>query len=184
MRRIVILGCPGSGKSTLARELGSILALEVFHPGVHYLEPGGSLRTEAERDAILQREVLARDSWIFEGTERRTLDLRLRAADTAVFLDFPTALCLWRVVLRGTVRRNRPAPDLAPGCKPYLNRQVLGWVLSFRRDYRPDILAALSRHGRGLRIVVLRRPSEVRRFLAGLRDAPGLRAASPARSGV
>lgn len=95
MRRIVILGLPGSGKSTLARRLGAARGLPVFHLDQAYWQAGWvaaepeAFRAEVERIAALP-------AWVIEGNCHDTIEPRLRAADTLVYLDMPP----WRTVRR------------------------------------------------------------------------------------
>src|SRR4051812_43283485 len=54
--------------------------------------------------------------WIMDGNYSGTLAARLSRADTIVFLDMPTALCLWRVLCRTLRHIGRTRDDMAKGC--------------------------------------------------------------------
>jgi hypothetical protein len=67
--------------------------------------------------------------------------VRLRAADTVVFLDFSPARCAWRVI-----RRSRERADF------------WRWLLAYRRRSRPLLLQAIAEYAAGAEIHVLRTP--------------------------
>src|SRR4051794_10978137 len=97
MERILVIGSGGAGKSTLARRMGQVLDLPVVHLDVLFWKPGWieTPRPEFERKfgAIIEGP-----RWVMDGNYSGTLELRIRAADSVVFLDFPPLLCLWRVI--------------------------------------------------------------------------------------
>ena len=72
-----------------------------------------------------------------DGNYSSTLAARLSRADTVVFLDMPTALCLWRVLCR-TLRHlmdiGRTRDDMAKGCLERSDWPFLKYVYSYRRD--------------------------------------------------
>ena len=98
MKRVAILGRGGAGKSALAQKLSHALDLPVSELDSLFWQP--HLRPTPERDwAEIQRKLVARDRWIIDGDlgpYDSALELRLRAADTVIVLDFP----LWRCVRR------------------------------------------------------------------------------------
>lgn len=87
MKKIIIPGCPGSGKSTFARALQKQTGLPLFYLDRMNWNPD---RTTVEKDVFLERlqEVLSREEWILDGNYGSTIELRLQACDTAVFLKF------------------------------------------------------------------------------------------------
>jgi adenylate kinase family enzyme len=99
MRRVLILGCSGSGKSTFARRLGALTGLHVVHLDQLYRQPGWLEPSQEQWLALLKRELEA-EAWIMDGHMGSSLPLRLRAADTAIFFDFPTWICVRRVASR------------------------------------------------------------------------------------
>ncbi|MGI8925216.1 MAG: hypothetical protein ACR2HN_01055 [Tepidiformaceae bacterium] len=169
-RRVAIIGNGGSGKSTLARELGPLLGLPVVHLDVEHWRPGWTEPPLPEWQARV-RELVAAEAWVIDGNYGGTIDVRLAAADTVVFLDFPTPTCTWRVIKRATVHRRHPRPDMAEGCREKLDPHFIKWVWTYRRLRRPAILALLERFRSGRTIVVLRNPREMREWLTGLQAA-------------
>ena len=112
VRKIAIIGCGGAGKSTLAHRLGDVLGLPVVHLDQHYWRPGWVEPDKATFHAQLA-ELLAADAWVLDGNYSGTLEVRAAAADVVVFLDFPRALCLYRVFARWWRWRGHTRPDLA-----------------------------------------------------------------------
>jgi adenylate kinase family enzyme len=99
LRKILIIGCSGAGKSTLARQVGRITDLPVIHLDQHYWPPGWQEPDRATWRCKVSA-LIAQPRWVMDGNYRRTLALRLAEADTVIFLDFPTWLCLVRVLRR------------------------------------------------------------------------------------
>ncbi len=140
MKRIMIFGASGSGKSTLARELGAITGLPVVHIDPMYWKPGWVQRDTAETAALV-RAAMARDKWVFDGNHHATFAERIARADTVVFLDFPTVLRLWRVILRTLRFLGRTRPDMEAGCPERFNGEfIFKWVAGYRRrSYARDL---------------------------------------------
>ena len=159
-----MIGPPGAGKSVFAERLGRLLGIEVFHLDSLYWRRG--VPPSPEEWATLERAVIERGQWIIDGNYSATLAARLQAADTAVFLDFPSFICLARFVRRRF--QGGYAPGMPPGRRPSVNWATLRGIVSFRNDHRPAFLEELAKREDGLRIVVLRTQRAVRRFLAEL----------------
>ena len=181
VRRVLIIGSGGSGKSYLARELGPRLDLPVVHLDPLFWKPGWVETPEPQWRAI-QQVLVRRPAWIIDGNHASTLDVRLPAADTVVFLDMPRWLCMTRVVTRSLRHRRRARIDRAEGCRERLNWSFLKWVWTFPKHGREQIEDALARHGDGTEVIVLRRRRDITRFVR--RSAPEVGArkvTSPAR---
>ncbi len=164
VRRIAIIGPGGTGKSTLARELGGLLGIAPVHLDALYWRPGWVEPPRDEWRALVQ-ELTRGERWILDGNYSGTLDLRLAAADTVIFLDLPRVRCLWRVLSRWLRFRGRPRPDMAPGCAERLTWDFVTWIWTFPSRRRPEILRQLDACRDSTRIVHLRHPTDVRRFL-------------------
>ena len=167
MKKILIIGSGGAGKSTLSRQLGAILNLEVIHLDALYWHSGWVETPKPEWRQIVQ-ELTVRESWVMDGNYSGTMDIRLLAADTIIFLDFPRILCLWRVIKRGWQYAGKTRPDMGSGCPEQLNWEFLKWVWTYPRDRRPGILEKLSQLAPHQKVIILRSPSEVKQFLQNI----------------
>jgi adenylate kinase family enzyme len=150
VRRVIIVGPGAAGKSTLAVRLAEITGLPVIELDSLFWRPG-LVATPRDQWAAIQRELAGHESWIMDGDlgPYDVLDVRLRAADTIVFLDFSLARCAWRAI-----RRSRERADF------------WRWLFTYRRRSRPLLLQAIATHAVNADIHVLRTPRTVRRFLA------------------
>lgn len=177
MKRVLIIGSSGSGKSTLARQLGATLELPVIHLDRHYWHPGWvGTPTAKWRNEV--HHLVQRDTWIMDGNYRGTLDIRLEAADSVVFLDLPPWICAVRAIKRRIQYHNRPRPDIADGCKePLFDPQLFQFVrhvLSYRDRAKPYVMQQLSTLAHDKHIVHLKSTQDVNNFLSAPLDFPSL----------
>ena len=167
MKRVAIIGPGGSGKSVLARRLGDMLGVEVIHLDALFWKPGW-VETDFDEWQRTVEELAGRRSWIIDGNYGRTMEVRLAAADTVIFLDFPRLTCLWRVIKRLLQYWDGSRPDIAPGCDERFDREYLRflkWIWGYPTRSRPQVMERLERFSKGRQIYILRRPGEVERFL-------------------
>jgi adenylate kinase family enzyme len=168
MKRIAIIGSGGSGKSTLARELGKILKLPVYHLDALYWKPGWVRTPDEEWDQLMEA-LVSKEEWIIDGNYGRTMDIRLRKADTIIYLDYPTYLCLFRAIKRRIQYHRKTRPDMGEGCTERIDRQFIRWIWNFRRDERPWILQKLNDIRNGKQIHIITSPGQLKAFLRHLR---------------
>ncbi len=169
MRRVLILGCSGAGKSTLARRLGEMTGLPVVHLDQLYWRPGW---VEPEREQWLSSlaRALQCDAWIMDGHFGSSISMRLEAADTVILFDFPTTICIRRVLTRVLRSLGKTRPDMANGCPERFDWEFMRFVWSFRKQRLPHVMKKLESF-RG-ELIVLRKPREVRDLLLRLQSAP------------
>lgn len=172
MKRIAIIGCGGAGKSVLARQIGEVLGMDVHHLDALNWGPAWT-PTPPDEWRRIQEELIQGDSWIIDGNYGGTLDLRLAAADTIIFLDYTTLTCLWRAFKRRIVYHGRTRPDMGRGCKEHIEWSYIKWILGYGRSQRPSVLARIEKHGAGKRVIILRRPREADALLGELRQPRG-----------
>jgi adenylate kinase family enzyme len=171
MRRVAIIGPSGAGKSTLAVRLGQALDVPVVHLDALFWQPGW-VEPDREIFAARVREATAGEAWVVDGNYISRQKDVLTAADTVVWLDFPRRVCLWRVVRRWLQHRGNTRPDMGPDCPEKIDFEFLHWIWTFPRQYRPMIVENVSALRADQRLIVLRRPGEVERFLREVKACP------------
>lgn len=155
MKRVAVIGCPGSGKSTFARALHEKTGLPLFHLDNIWWKPDRTHIARETFDAAL-REILARDKWIVDGNYSRTVEMRIAACDTVIFLDYDEQTCLDGIASR--VGEDRP--DIS-WTERALDPELVALVKGFRAEQRPAILALLDRYAdRGILIFHTRQEAD------------------------
>jgi adenylate kinase family enzyme len=150
MKRVVILGPGASGKSTLAARLGEITGLSVIELDKIFWQPG-LVPTPRDQWVKIQQMLVEENAWIMDGDlgPYDAVEIRLRAADTVIFLDFSLLRCAWRAL-----RRSRERADF------WL------WLLRYRRQGRPFLMEAIANHAASATLHVVRKPEALSRFVA------------------
>lgn len=166
-QRVAIIGCGGSGKSTLALRLGRMLGLPVHHLDRLYWKAGWAA-TPRDEWAKIHDALCEERAWIMDGNYGGTMDLRLSRADTIVFLDMPTWSCLIGALLRYWRYRGRTRPELVQGCPERLTSGYLGWIWTYRKSRRPQIMEKLRALEPLKRIVILDSRAAVERFVSAI----------------
>lgn len=152
MKRILVIGCPGAGKSTFARALRDPDRSAALVPGSDLAPSDRTTVSRAEFDARLTG-LLRGDAWIIDGNYLRTLELRLRAADTVFLLDYPTGVCLEGARARIGTKRE----DL-PWVEEEFDPEFRQWIEDFSRDQLPEIRRLLEQYGEGREVHVFPQP--------------------------
>lgn len=167
MNKIMIIGSGRAGKSTLARKLGEKLNIEVFHLDSLLWRPNWEMVSRQEQREI-QNDLIKKEQWIIDGNYGGTMDVRLEAADTIIFMDFPRVICLYRAVKRYFQYRGKSRPDMVEGNDERLDWNFLKWIWNYPRDKRPGILKTLEWLALQKQVVILHSPKEVENFLSEL----------------
>lgn len=167
MRRVLVIGPGGSGKSTLAARIAEVTGLPLIHLDALYWRPGWQPMPGDEWREIVSG-LVRRSSWVMDGNYGGTLDMRIAAADTIIFLDWPRLRCIWRVIKRRIVYAGRSRPTMPAGCPERVTIDFLRWIWDYPRSRRPAILERLARVAGGKRVEVIRDRAGVERLLAGL----------------
>lgn len=164
MKRIMVIGCCGSGKSTLSRKLHQITGLELIHLDQHYWKPNWT-ETPPDEWEIVVRNLVKKDNWITDGNYGGTMDIRIEAADTIIFMNFPPLVCLRRVLWRTLKYLNRERPDMPEGCRERFELQFFLYVLNYRRTRSKGILEKLSKVSEEKQVHVLNNDKETEVFI-------------------
>lgn len=167
MKRVLVIGCPGSGKSTLARKLQKILRLPLYYLDMLNWNADG---TTVPREAFRQRldEVIGKDRWIIDGNYGSTMEQRMKACDTVIFLDFPLDVCLGGI----KERKGRPRPDMPWVEEPDReDEDFLGFVRSYASESRPKVMELLSKY-RDKNILIFKTRTEADAYCESLKKEP------------
>ncbi len=161
MKKVIVIGCPGSGKSVFSRALHAHTGLPLYHLDLMYWNPD---RTTVSRDEFRRRltEVLSRQEWIIDGNYNATMELRIAACDTIVFLDFPAEICLDGI----RQRKGKPRSDM-PWTETEDDAEFLEFIKNYNTESRPKVLLLLDRY-QDRRILVFHDREEADAFLAGI----------------
>jgi len=160
MKRVVILGRGASGKSTLAVSLGEITGLPVIELDKVFWQPGLVARRR-DQWVAMQERLVAEERWIMDGDlgPYDAVEIRLRAADTILFLDFSLLRCAWRAI-----RRSRERADF------------WWWLLTYHWRGRPILMEAIADHAVDADLHTFRNPEALRRFVEEVAANRGLKA--------
>lgn len=164
MKRVLVLGPSGSGKSTFAEKLADLLDVPCIHLDSHYWKPNW-VETPEEQWFETVGELISRESWVMDGNYTSTLEMRIRRADTTIFLDVPRRLSFWRVFKRRVVHRRQVRRELAPGCYEKIDLDFIRWIWNYPLRSRPTIDRILSENSDRKTILVLKNSKEAKAFL-------------------
>lgn len=166
MQRLIVMGCPGSGKSTVAIRLGALTGLPVIHLDQFFWQPGWRTPEKSCWERTVG-ELCVAPKWIMDGNYGSTLKHRLSYADTVIYLDFPTWMCmgrvLWRTIRHHGTDRNGQLPE---GCKERFDWDFFRYVQTYRKSQREVNLERLREFGGDL--FVFEKPAHLSKFFAEL----------------
>lgn len=163
MKRIIVIGCPGSGKSTFSRTLQEKTQLPLIHLDMLYWNADG---TCVQKEVFLERlnQAVRQDAWIIDGNYGSTLELRMKACDTIIFLDYPLDVCLDGI----QARRGQARSDI-PWIEPTdnMDESFVEFVKDYRQTSRPGVMQMLQKY-EDKNIIILKSRDEGNVFLKGL----------------
>ena len=164
MNRVMIIGCGGAGKSTLARKLGEKTGLPVVHLDQIWWEPGNWQHLERPEFELRLAEEMAKPRWILDGNFHRTIEERLAACDTVIYLDYPRIICLKNWLGRVIRNRGHHRPDMTEGCIEWIDPAFAKWIWNFNKKNRARYYELLNNAGEK-RVIILRSRRQAQRFL-------------------
>lgn len=161
MKKIIIIGCPGSGKSTLARALHKKTGIYICHLDMLYWNAD---KTTVEKEVFLERlsEAMKRGEWIIDGNFSSTMDMRMAACDTVIFLDYPTDGCLDGIKARVGKKR-----DDMPWIETEEDAEFTEFIKSFNKNQRPQIIELLEKY-KDKQILIFKNREEADEFILNL----------------
>jgi len=164
MEKILIIGSGGAGKSTFARRLSDATGIELIHLDKLYWQPNWVEPSKDEWKRAVE-DLLKKDAWIMDGNYSGTLEMRLAACDTAIFLDLPRTICVWRAFRRFLFYKKNGRPDLAEGCDEQFDLKFYKWIWDYPKRSKPKVEALFKQFQNTKKIIRLASTKEVEDFL-------------------
>ena len=163
MKKIMVIGCPGSGKSTFSKTLHKLTGIPLFHLDMIYWNFD---RTTVDKEVFLKQlsKTIHMDQWIIYGNYGSTIELRLQACDTVVFLDYPLNICL-----DGIKRRiGKPRTDM-PWIENEEDTEFIEFIKNYNFQNRPKVMELLDKYSHK-DIYIFKTRKEADEFLKKLND--------------
>ena len=160
MKKVIVIGCPGSGKSTVSRALHNKTGIPLYHLDMMYWNAD---KTTVEKSVFLERlsAVLEKDEWIIDGNYGSTMELRMVACDTVIFLDYPLEICLDGI----KERRGKPRSDM-PWIETEEDAEFIEFIKNYEEQQKPKVLALLKKHS-DKDIIIFKSREQADAFLNG-----------------
>jgi adenylate kinase family enzyme len=168
MKRIMVVGVSaGVGKTTFAQRLGKLLHHNVYHLDALFWNPGW-IEASLHEFTASQEEIVGRESWIIEGNYSNTFQLRMKNADTIIYLELPLRVCMFRVVKRWITYYGQKRPDLGGECTEKLDWAFIKFIFTTyharKRKMRKRFETFKAMDSRN-RVIMLTSKKEVEKFL-------------------
>ena len=160
MKKVIVIGCPGSGKSTVSRALHNKTGIPLYHLDMMYWNAD---KTTVEKNVFLERlsAVLEKNEWIIDGNYGSTMELRMAACDTVIFLDYPLDVCLDGI----KERRGKPRSDM-PWIETEEDSEFIEFIKNYNEQQKPEVLELLEKY-RDKNIIIFKSREQADAFLNG-----------------
>ena len=160
MKKVIVIGCPGSGKSTVSRALHNKTGIPLYHLDMMYWNAD---KTTVEKSVFLERlsDVLEKDEWIIDGNYGSTMELRMAACDTVIFLDYPLDVCLGSI----KERRGKPRSDML-WIETEEDEEFIEFIKNYNEQQKPKVLELLKKYD-DKNIIIFKSREQADAFLNG-----------------
>ena len=170
MKKVLVIGSSGAGKSTLSRRLREATNLKLIHLDQLHWKPNWTEPSKDEWRKIVA-ETVKEDEWIMDGNFSGTMEMRIEACDTVIFLDLPRVVCVYRILKRVAFYKKGSRPDMAEGCDERFDWEFIKWVWGYPNRTKPKVEALLKKHQNEKNIFHLKSKRDVENFLTNLKSS-------------
>lgn len=165
MKRVLVLGSGGAGKTTFAKRLAEKTSLPLIHLDSHFWNTGW-IETPRDEWIPLVKQLSERPEWIMDGNYSGTIDIRMKQADTAIFLDYGRFTCTLGVLKRVITHLGRVRDDMPEGCPERFSFDFMRWIWNYSSRSRPRITSALKNAPASVTVHVIRNRKDLRKFFS------------------
>lgn len=147
MTRVAIVGNAGGGKSTLGRKLAALHSLPFYSVDQIQWRPGWIAAPDQETAEKID-QIIASERWIVDGWGPwRSLERRLAAADTIIFVDLPLWMHFWLAAERQIAAvRGEDRVDRLDGCDQLaVTKRLFEMIWHVDQVLKPRLEAMIER---------------------------------------
>lgn len=155
------------GKTTFSKKLAQKLNLPLIHLDQHYWKPNWTKPSSEEwQNTVLN--LTKGKVWIMEGNYKSSLNIRIPACDTIIFLDYPRILALWRAIKRYLQSTRQQRPEIGDN-REKIDLPFLKWIATYPRE---KILSEIEKYRQKQKLIIIKSPKELDVFLKQVSTMP------------
>lgn len=157
MNKIIVIGICGSGKTYLSNKLQEITNIPVYHLDAIFWNKDKTFDRSRLNKRI--REIIKTDNWIIDGHYTKTMEERVNACDTIIYLDLPLSVCIAGINKRsGIPRTDLPWTESKQDCN-----ELIEYCSNIYQNR--DKVYALLKSYPDKNLIVLKSREEVNNFI-------------------
>jgi len=167
MTRVMVIGNAGGGKSTMCAAICRTNDLPYHAIDKIQWQPGWVLTPEIEFQSR-HRRLLSSPRWLIDGYGSwASVEERLNACDTVIFVDHPIYIHFWWATKRQIKSLFVGRPDGPDGCPMWpVTIRLIRMMWWLHKKMRPKLIEAIYSRADRLRIIHIKSPSELQAFTA------------------
>lgn len=162
----MVIGGNGAGKSTFSKVLSAKLDLPLIHLDQLYWKDNWQPICNDEFDK-LHCEAVTNPKWVMDGSFRRTMPIRLKYCDTAIYLDFSRLTYVYGVIKRVLTNYDKTRADMGGNCPEKFDWNFMKDVWAFNKNNRKYFYDLLN-NSKDVKIIILKNRRQASKFLSKL----------------